>query len=586
MSHPPKLYHSLLQAFLLFTVFIVMLFLVMMMAPMATQRQHRYRVMAPPPVKPEVWASSIQEYDLNPLSIGEPMPQTGDQKLLILLVDFVDQPGLFSGQQWRDSFFGAAGFAAYFAETSYGQLRYAGDIVGMAGGAPAVNTQSVSYVRLPHPITFYADALYGFKTGAHQFPRNNAGVVTHALQALDNAGFDFAPYANPTTQQVENLLIIFGGRPHVYTRDPINSLEATGYSLAAAGAPVFVSSGGQTFDNFTFCPDQEGSNPGALAHIGICVHEHGHSLGLPDLYDFSYLTSGVGRYDVMSYGAYGVTSGVRPFHFGAFSKEFLGWVQPTLVQSDTTVIALGPAETEPAIVKLVPNGRLDSAEYFLLENRQPIGFDRDWISGGYCPGLYIWRVDQNVVDQFSWSNLVNSPLTPYGPQHPGVMIVEADGGNNLIHPPFTYGECSDAWPTAQMWNSTSLPSTRLWNNADSGISLTVQSAHDNMITLTIELDNVAPVGATPTPVATSTPTLGTTPTASATPTSISTPTQTPTPSVTPVAIITATESQTETPMATPSSETPGPVIVTSTPVTTPTGLSPKPSRLYLPIAHE
>ena len=125
------------------------------------------------------------------------MPQVGDQKLLILLVDFSDQPGLFIGQQWQQSFFGAGGFTDYFAETSYNQLRYTGDIVGMNGDAPVVNSPAVHYIRLPNPISYYADGRYGFKTGAAQFPRNNVGVVSHALQALDDAGFDFTPYADP-----------------------------------------------------------------------------------------------------------------------------------------------------------------------------------------------------------------------------------------------------------------------------------------------------------------------------------------------------------------------------------------------------
>ena len=260
------------------------------------------------------------------------------------------------------------------------------------------------------------------------------------------------PTLIPPTSQVENLLVIFGGRPHVYTRDPVNSLEATGYSLSAAGAPRFVSTGGQTFNNFTFCPDQEGSNPGSMAHIGICAHEHGHSLGMPDLYDFSYTTSGVGRYDLMGYGAYGVTDGLRPFHFGAFSKEFLGWVRPTLVQSATAVIALRPAEIAPDLVKLVPNGQVDSAEYFLLENRQPLGFDQDWMSGNYCPGLYIWHVDQDIVELYRRPDLVNSPLVPNGPAHPGVVVLEADGGNEA-HPstvqPGCVQRCLDRWPNVE-----------------------------------------------------------------------------------------------------------------------------------------
>lgn len=552
----------------------------------------------PPPPEPNVQSGSLLHPKGPHTSISNPMPQSGDQKLLILLVDFSDQPGLFTGEQWQQSFFGEAGFTEYYTENSYNQLRYTGDIVGMAANASTINSASVSYIRLPHPITYYADGRYGFKTGSLQFPRNNAGVVTHALQALDAAGFDFSPYADPSTNHVENLVIIFGGRPHVYTRDPVNSLEATGYSLTASGAPEFVSTGGQRFDNFTFCPDQEGSNPGAIAHIGICVHEHGHSLGMPDLYDFSYTTSGVGRYDVMGYGAYGATSGLRPFHFGAFSKAYLGWVQTTVIDAAPAVISLQPAETAPSIIKLLPAGQATSGEYFLLENRQPLGFDRDWLSSGYCAGLYIWHIDQTVIEQFARANLVNSPLLANGPDHPGVKVVEADGGNDLIHPPLTYGACSDAWSVGQTWNSQTLPSTQLWSGAESGISLTVQSAQAGVITLAIERTNgtqTAPTDtATPTATspamasATSPATVTATPSATpafATPTAV-----TPTVAASPATPLTPTKEPTDT----PNLETPAPTPVPPTPTllqnvtSTPQGIStpgaPKLWQIYLPFA--
>ncbi|MCB0142128.1 MAG: hypothetical protein KDE50_19655, partial [Caldilineaceae bacterium] len=144
---------------------------------------------------------------------------------------------------------------------------------------------------------------------------------------------------------------------------------------------------------------------------------------------------------------------------------------------------------------------------------------------------------------------------------------------DLIHVPFTYGECSDAWAVDQMWNSATSPSTRLWTNADSGISLTVESMQNGIVTLTIALDNVAPVGGTPT-VSPST-TVTTTPVLSVTAT----------PTATPGAVVTATESQTETPAATPMPATPSPVDATSTPQSTPTVLASEPRKIYLPVAY-
>ncbi len=94
-------------------------------------------------------------------SIEDPVPATGNQKLLVILVDFPDKPGIFTGQEWWQFFFGAAGFADYFEEVSYNQLHFTGDMVGLSGGTPVVNSDGVAYVRLPNPITFYANGSAG-----------------------------------------------------------------------------------------------------------------------------------------------------------------------------------------------------------------------------------------------------------------------------------------------------------------------------------------------------------------------------------------------------------------------------------------
>jgi hypothetical protein len=40
-------------------------------------------------------------------AFGAPIPRTGDQKLLVILVDFPDRTGLFTGTAWQQRFFGA-----------------------------------------------------------------------------------------------------------------------------------------------------------------------------------------------------------------------------------------------------------------------------------------------------------------------------------------------------------------------------------------------------------------------------------------------------------------------------------------------
>jgi immune inhibitor A len=453
-----------------------------------TENYHPQMPMPPLPPPPEgrLGISTVPQPDFGIQAIGNPIPRKGDQKLLVILADFPDKAGIFTGQAWRQFFWGAGGFADYFKEISYNQLRYTtiGDVVGISGTVPVTNSVSVAYVRMPNPITYYADGSFGFYG---QFPRNNAGVVYNALQALDTAGFDFSPYANPTTKEVENLIVIFAGRSHGYTRDPVNSLEATAYSLTDAAGSKYTSQGGQTFDNYTFCPEQTNypGYPDQIARIGICMHEHGHALGIPDLYDLSYTTSGVGKFDSMGYGLYGATDGLRPFHLSTFSKEFAGWITPTVFLSGTYVITLGPAEAGANFIKLYPHSDPSSNEYFLLENRQPLGFDQDWQSVNLCAGLVIWHVDQNIVQNYSDSDTVNTLASAGGPPHQGVIVVEADGRFDMIKPPPNYGECSDTWTVGRTWDNTSTPNSRLWSGADSKLSVSVLSADSGSVTLGI-----------------------------------------------------------------------------------------------------
>lgn len=145
-----------------------------------------------------------------------------------------------------------------------------------------------------------------------------------------------------------------------------------------------VSYGGRSLPYFIV---QEGGN--TMNDISVFCHEFGHMLGLPDLYARPELpgSEGVGQWCAMS----NQIGGGRPQHFGAWSKEVLGWVKPTVI--DPTVrqkLILSPIESDPTQcfkIKVRPDG----SEYFLLEVRKKTGWD-ERLPG---EGLLIWRVVNN-----------------------------------------------------------------------------------------------------------------------------------------------------------------------------------------------
>lgn len=382
------------------------------------------------------------------------IPWTGDQKLLIALVDFRDREGRFSGEEWFDAFFGDKKFDAYFREVSYDQLRYSGTVVGLKDGVPVENSPEVAYIRLPEPITYYVNGNRGFTVGG--FPQNGMGVADHAAQALDDAGFDFGPFADEDNK-IQNFIVVFAGIAAIYTGNVDESLEATAYRISISKGTPFVSKDGYEIDNYTFCPEQRYSDSGDLesgiiAHQGICVHEHGHALGMPDLYDYTYQSTGVGEFDLMGYGTYGGDeTGEIPFHFGAFSKAFFGWTQPIVYGEGFHEVTLKPAVTHPDVVKLYPGGDETASEFFLLENRQLLGFDKDFDKiPGLCSGLVIWHVDNDQVSVPSRFYRINSRGSS-DPPNPGVTVKEADGNNDLLASPLNFGECKDVWQVGDVW---------------------------------------------------------------------------------------------------------------------------------------
>ncbi|NOK59796.1 MAG: hypothetical protein GFH27_549285n321 [Chloroflexi bacterium AL-W] len=86
--------------------------------------------------------------------------------------------------------------------------------------------------------------------------------------------------------------------------------------------------------------------------LGVLVHEFGHDLGYPDLYD----TSGEGEsdvvwWDLMSTGSnLGKIGGFPPTGLSAWTKFALGWTDPEIIEPGTTPqdVVLGQSSNPPA----------------------------------------------------------------------------------------------------------------------------------------------------------------------------------------------------------------------------------------------
>ena len=180
----------------------------------------------------------------------------------------------------------------------------------------------------------------------------------------------------------------------------------------------------------------------SLNEIGVFTHETGHAFGLPDLYDTRQAGArhnGSGSWDLMATGTWGCNGNTpyRPCHMGAWSKAMLGWVTVTTLPPNTDLgtLTLPPVETSAAVYRA--NTGDGSGEYFLLENRQRIGYDQ----GLWSEGLLVWQIDPFGLSGRWPSNSVNSS------SHMAVWLRQADGLDQLgLTSGGNRGDAGDAFP--------------------------------------------------------------------------------------------------------------------------------------------
>ena len=209
-----------------------------------------------------------------------------------------------------------------------------------------------------------------------------------------------------------------------------------------------------------------------LNEIGIFTHEVGHAFGLPDLYDVRASSShaGAGNWDLMASGAWGCDndSPSSPCHMGAWTKAMLGWVDVVHLESgvDHGTRMLPPVQGPGGMVYRV-DAQDGSGEYFLLENRAPVGFDSLAYAGG---GLLVWQVDPLRVSARWGANTVN------GSDMPGVRLREADGQDDLLRAGGgNRGDAGDPFPGSsgnRVFHAGSMPASTSYAGAATGLTVT------------------------------------------------------------------------------------------------------------------
>jgi len=346
----------------------------------------------------------------------------------------------------------------------------------VSGGRLTVTGTVIDTIRVSQTDGFYSG---GFQCkglcGTTGVPDLVAELVQHADSTVD-----FAPFADPATGIVPAIVVLdpqVGAECYLLYPQSVANIWAHRFSLSGWQAfrvgpgPVTtrdsVNGHPVVIDDYIIQGGQGGQNgctPGVLAPIGTVTHETGHLFGLPDLYDTSELTEGLGHWDLMASG--NEQKPYRPAHMSAWTLATLGWITELPVTASRSV-TLGPIETGDTAVVVPVAG---TNEFYLLENRQPIGSD-SMMAG---PGLMVYHLDTLLMSQRLFTNAVNAIV----PHALAVEEAAGDTGLDCIYP----SSCNDRGDPGDPFPGTSgnpafgpgtLPAAR--TNAGAPVPLRVDS---------------------------------------------------------------------------------------------------------------
>lgn len=306
---------------------------------------------------------------------------------LVLLVDFSDNPGSTPRAHYETLLFDPANpgsMRSFYNDISYGKLTLTGTVT--------------DWIRASEPYGYYVNGESGTGSG---FPRNAPGLLeevlrtwcaTNSLAAFDRNGDGY----------VDGLFLVHAGAGAEAEPDAAKRKDLI-WSHKWTLPQTFTHDGVRAFAYFTAPED---------GRLGVFAHEFGHFLGLPDLYDTSYVSGGIGNWCLMAGGSWN-GAGNTPARMSAWCLSRLGWIRPTNLTKPGKV-TLNPIEGDSgACYRLWAKGKA-SPEYFLVENRQKAGRD----AGIPGSGLAVWHVDETQSDN-------TNPLAYK------VALIQADGKREL-----------------------------------------------------------------------------------------------------------------------------------------------------------
>ena len=360
-----------------------------------------------------------------PLKWQGGLPSIGAPKYFVLLIDFADYKHTVSVADINSMIFGSGNAKTnypydslrnWYLRSSYGLLDLENGVT-LGWYTTGYNRSSV------------------VPTG-----EGRENLIKEALNFYHSAGHDFSVYDNDGDGAIDYFIVMWAG--------PTGSWATFWWPRNLTSDNPSYTLDGKTLRNYSWQPESD--RPDTV------IHETGHSLGLPDLYDYDDSVGprgGVGAFDMMDWR----------WDHNCFSKWMLDWVKPTVVAGSKQDLTLNPSSISTDCVLVWPgvdHGDIFS-EFFIVQNRQAEGNDAEPGTSWLVPdGLAIWHVDATLNDtgrDFLYNNSFSD--------HKLVRLMEADGLEEIERT--TWANTGDFYSVGDGFGTGTTPSSAKYNGTDS-----------------------------------------------------------------------------------------------------------------------
>ena len=269
----------------------------------------------------------------------------------------------------------------YFVDNSMGQTDFYFDIFGP--------------VTVSQPYAYYGTKREG-PSGTTYEAAAEALMEAARIIATEQGSDVFNPYDNDGDGKVDAVFMFYagyneaegGGEETIWPHEWVVGAWNNAYRTAEEW--LF---GNVRFNTYS-CASERRGNPSldrGMCGIGTAVHEFGHALGLPDLYDRNYNDYGDGKcgavytFSPMCNGS-SLNNGRTPANFTMEERIMMGWADGYTTMPASGSITIPSVDTNFAYVEETGN----PGEYFVFECRSGKGWD------AYVPeGMVVYHVDRS-----------------------------------------------------------------------------------------------------------------------------------------------------------------------------------------------